>query len=70
MAKNNGLQPRERDLASRQKIEVANRNKEQVREYFNNARINIDYSLSNMTARARPSLLRADYKAKARLFVL
>ncbi|MGI6121073.1 MAG: tyrosine-protein kinase family protein [Saccharofermentanales bacterium] len=45
MAKNNKLKARRRDPASRQKIELVNENRDLVREHFNSARINIDYSI-------------------------
>ncbi|MDI9460884.1 MAG: CpsD/CapB family tyrosine-protein kinase [Bacillota bacterium] len=68
MAKNNGLQPRERDPASRQKIELANRNIEQVREYFNSARINIDYSIIKYDGTGKTFIVTSGLQGEGKTF--
>ncbi|HHT25393.1 MAG TPA: CpsD/CapB family tyrosine-protein kinase [Clostridiaceae bacterium] len=68
MAKRNRLQPRRVDPKSDQKIDHVNKNKEQVREYFNNARINIDYSIIKEDGSGKSFIITSGLQSEGKSF--
>ncbi|MBP6162321.1 MAG: hypothetical protein KA485_05265, partial [Clostridia bacterium] len=68
MAKNNKLKARRRDPASRQKIELVNENRDLVREHFNSARINIDYSIIKDADNGKVFVITSGLKSEGKTF--
>ena len=68
MVKKARIKPRKRNPDSERNIDLANERKDQVREYFNSARINIDYSIIKEDARGKIFIVTSSLKDEGKTF--